>query len=87
MCAIPTVVAHNPARASELLGYQHLIHSASKHSSTSAWLKYDAQFRTLAASNSQLRWDLRHSELWLDNVVIQTSSSSATRTRWHVRKM
>ena len=79
---IATVVAHNPAQASELLGYQRLIHSASKHSSTSAWLKYDAQFRTLAASNSQLRWDLRHSELWLDNVVIQTSSSSATRTRW-----
>ena len=81
---IATVVAHNPPRASELLGYQRLIHSASKHSSTSAWLKYDAQFCTLAASNSQLCWDLyiRHSELWLDNVVIQISSSSATRTRW-----
>ena len=63
---IATIVAHNPARASELLGYQHQIHSASNHFSTSTWLKYDAQFRTLAASNPQLCWDLRHSELWLD---------------------
>ena len=79
---IATIVAHNPARASELLGYQRLIYSASKHANTSAWLKYDAQFRTLAASNPQLRWDLRHSELWLENVAIQTSASSATRTHW-----
>ena len=39
------------------------------HFSTSTWLKYDAQFRTLAASNPQLRWDLRHSELWLDSLA------------------
>ena len=75
---IATVVAHNPSRAAELLGYQRLIHSASKHFSTSAWLNYDMQFRTLAASNSQLQWNLRHSELWLDNLASQTSQN----TRW-----
>ena len=32
--------AHNPSQASEPLGYQHLIHSASKHFSTPAWLNY-----------------------------------------------
>ena len=51
---ISTIVAHNPSQAFELLGYQHLIHSASKHFSTPAWLNYDVQFRTLAASNPQL---------------------------------
>ena len=79
---IATVVAHNPGRASELLGYQRLIHSASKHFNTASWLKYDAQFRTLAASNPQLRWDSRHPDLWLDSLAIQTSSNSATRSRW-----
>ena len=44
---IATVVTHNPGRASELLGYQRLIQSASKHFNTASWLKYDAQFRTL----------------------------------------
>ena len=72
---IATIVAHNSDRASEILGYQRLIHSASKHFSTSTWLKYDAQFRTLAVSNPQLRWDLRHSELRLDSLAIQTDSS------------
>ena len=79
---IATVVAHNPGRASELLGYLRLIHSASKHFNTASWLKYDAQFRTLAASNPQLRWDSRHPDLWLDSLAIQTSSNSATRSRW-----
>jgi len=73
---IATIVAHNPSQASELLGYQHLIHSASKHFGTSAWLKYDVQFRTLAASNPQLWWDLWHSELWLENLAFQNSSYS-----------
>ena len=78
---IATVVAHNPSRAAELLGYQRLIYSASKHFSTSAWLNYDMQFRTLAASNPQLQWNLHHSELWLDNLALQTGSSSPN-TRW-----
>ena len=78
---IATIVAHNPSRASELLGYQRLIHSASKHFSTAAWLKYDVQFRTLAACNPQLRWDLRHSELWLENLAFQNSSYSS-RGHW-----
>ena len=78
---IATVAAHNPSRALKLLGYQRLIHSANKHFSTSAWLNYDVQFRTLAASNSQLQWNLRHSELWLENLAFQTSSSSQ-KTCW-----
>ena len=79
---IATVVANNPGRASELLGYQRLIHFASKQFNTASWLKYDAQFRTLAASNPQLRWDSRHSDLWLDSLDIQTSSNSSTRSQW-----
>ena len=78
---IAIVVAHNPSRALELLGYQRLIHSASKHFNTSAWLNYDVQFRTLAAANPQLQWNLRHSELWLDNMASHTGSSLPN-TRW-----
>ena len=78
---IATVVAHNPSRAAELLGYQCLIHSASKHFSTSAWLNYDMQFRTLAASHPQLQWNLHHLELWLNNMASQTYSFSPN-TRW-----
>ena len=73
---IAIIVAHNTSRASELLGYQRLIHSASKHFSTPAWLNYDVQFRTLAASNPQLRWDLHHSELWLENLASQANPCS-----------
>ena len=62
---IATVVAHNPSRASELLGYQHLIHLANKHFCASAWLNYDVQLRTLGGSNPQFQWNLHHSELWL----------------------
>ena len=72
---IATIVAHNPATALELLEYQHLIHSA-----TFTWLKYEAQFGTLAASNPILRWDLRHSELRLDSLAIQTGPSLSART-------
>ena len=71
---ISTTVACNPSRASELLGYQRLIHSASKHFSTPAWLNYYVQFRILATPNPQLRWNLGHSELWLENLVSQSSS-------------
>ena len=42
---------------------------------------YDMQFRTLAASNPQLQWNLRHSEFWLDNLASQTCSFSLN-TRW-----
>ena len=76
---IAIVVAYNPSQAAELLGYERLIHSASKHFSTLAWLNYDMQFRTLAASNPQLQWNLRHSELWLDNLASQTDSFSLNR--------
>ena len=72
---IATIVAHNPATALELLEYQHLIHSA-----TFTWLKYKAQFGTLAASNPLLRWDSSHSELRLDSLAIQTGPSLSART-------
>ena len=78
---IVTIVAHNPSWVSELLRYQQLIHSASKHFSTPAWPNYDVQFCTLAASNPQLHWNVRHYELWLENLAFQTSSSMP-KSRW-----
>ena len=64
---IATIVAHNPARGLELLGYQYLIHSA-----TFTWLKYEVSiFAPWQWPNPLLCWDLRHSELWLDSLAIQ----------------
>ena len=80
---IATVVAHNPGQASELLGYQRLIHSVSKHFNTASWLKYDAQF---------VRWQCltpnyagtRATQIcgWTAYIATQTSSNSSTRSRW-----
>ena len=58
---IAIIVTHNSARASKPLGYQCLIHSASKHFTTSAWLEWDVQFCMLAASNPKI-WNKCHFE-------------------------
>ena len=58
-----------PVRAPELVAYQRIITSASIQYPLAAWLNYDIQFRTLAASDPFLRWDTRHTELWLQCVT------------------
>ena len=42
---------HAPARAAELIAYQCISTSASIQYPTAAWLSYDVQFCTLAASD------------------------------------
>ena len=76
---LSTLLAVNPSRALELLGYQRLITSANLQLPFSAWMSYDIRFRTLAASNSALRWDIRHPDLWLECL---TFSRTATSSRW-----
>ena len=58
------VIDHTPARAAEFIVYQCIITSASIQYPTAAWLNYDVQFRTLAASEPALHWDVRHTDLW-----------------------
>jgi len=74
---LTVILSHNPARALELVGYQRIITSASHTFPLKAWLRYDGQFRTMAASNPYLRWDQRHQELWYENM-----SSTTTTQRW-----
>ena len=50
------VIDYTPARAAELVAYQHIITSASIQYPTAAWLNYDVQFCTLAASDPALHW-------------------------------
>ena len=76
---IATVVAHNPGRASELLGYQRLIHFASKHFSTASWLKYDAQFHMLETSNP-ITLGLVPPRFAAGRLTIQTSPNYSTRS-------
>ena len=63
------IINHSPACAPQLVAYQRIITSASIHYPLSAWLNYDVQFRTLAASDSLVCWDIRHTDLWLQCVT------------------
>jgi len=58
-------VAHKPSQALQLIAYQSIISSASAHYPLNAWLNYDMHFRIMAASDPTIRWDVRHSDLWL----------------------
>ena len=73
------VIDHTPARAAEFVAYQRIITSASIQYLTAAWLNYDVQFRTLAASDPTLRWDARHTDLWLQ---FMTSAKPTQSARW-----
>ena len=57
-------IDHAPACAPQLVAYQWIITSASNQYSLVAWLNYDVHFRTLAASDISLQWDVRLTELW-----------------------
>ena len=72
------LINHSPVRAPQLVAYQRIITSASTQYPLAAWLNYDVQFRTLAASDPSLRWDTRHTDLWLQCV---TAASNST-IRW-----
>ena len=52
------LIDHAPARTPQLVAYQRIITSASNHYPLAAWLNYDIRFRTLAASDPSLRWDV-----------------------------
>ena len=67
----------NPTRALELVGYQSIITFASHTFLLKAWLRYDGQFCTMAASNPYLPWDQHHKELWYENM-----SNTTTTWRW-----
>ena len=69
------LINHSPARAPQLVAYQRIITSASTQYPLAAWLNYDIQFRTLAASDTSLRWDTRHTDLWLQCVTAPSLST------------
>ena len=71
---LTVVLAHNPTRALELIGYQRIITSASLSLPLHAWLKYDGQFRTMAACNPYLWCDQRHPDLWHETMTYVTST-------------
>ena len=72
-------IDHMPFRAPSLIAYQRIITSASIQYPLESWLSYDVQFRTLAAADPSLRWDIRHADLWLQCV---THSSAQQSRRW-----
>ena len=66
---LAVILAHNPSRAVERFGYQRLICYAHTLLPLESWLQYDYKFRTLAAADPLLRWDQRHSDLWLERLA------------------
>ena len=71
-CAYVSVfTAQYPLRALEMLGYQRIITMAAKRFPTGlAWLRYDVEFRTLAARDKTLRWDVQHPYLWMQCMAV-----------------
>ena len=63
----------------DLVAYQRLICEASRHASSEAWLLYDRKFRMVAATNPQLHWGQKHSELWLECFVGSLAPGSSKR--------
>ena len=76
---LAVTIDHMPSRAPSLIAYQRIITSASVQYPLESWLTYDIQFRTLAASNPSLRWDVRHADLWLQCI---TPSRTLHSGRW-----
>ena len=54
------MVAHNPARSVELLGYQYLIQNAQQQFTTESVFDYNKAFRRHAAEHPHTRWDTIH---------------------------
>lgn len=60
-------ISFNPSCAPYLVAYQRIITSASIKHPLHAWLSYDIKFRTKAASDPSLQWDVRDIDLWLEH--------------------
>ena len=56
----------NPSCAPHLIAYQRIITSANSQHPLHTWLSYDMRFRTKAANDPSLRWDIRDLDLWLE---------------------
>ena len=55
-----------PSFAPHLIAYQRIITSANSRHPLHAWVSYDIKFRTKAANDPSLRWDIRDLDLWLE---------------------
>ena len=73
------MVDHNPSKASELIAYHAIITLASRQYPLHAWLNYDTQFCITAASYRTLRWEMRHSDLWLKCITPFATASQPGR--------
>ena len=58
------VIASQPERSQDLLGYQSLIIEAKMQYEGSGWLSYDRRFRLNAAAQPDQKWSLMDGTLW-----------------------
>ena len=71
-------VDHAPTRATELVAYQCIIAPASTQYPPTAWLNYDVHFCMLAASDPNLHWDVRHTDLLFKCMTARSTQSACT---------
>lgn len=71
-------ISINPACAPQLMAYQRIITTANSDHPLNAWISYDIKFRTKAANDPTLRWDVRELDLWLECFP----GTSAQPNRW-----
>lgn len=76
---LTVTLTHNPARALGLVGYQRIITSANHSLPLKAWIQYDGQFWTPAASNPHFCWDQHHPELWYEAMA---TANTQRDTKW-----
>ena len=69
-------ISLNPSCAPYLIAYQRIITSASTSHPLQAWVSYDVKFRTKAASDPSLRWDIQDLDLWLEHFPGTAAQSS-----------
>jgi len=60
-------VSINPTCAPHLIAYQRIIKTANSDHPLNAWISYDIKFRTKAANDLTLRWDIRELDLCLES--------------------
>ena len=56
----------DPSCAPQLIAYQRIITTANSDHPLQSWINYDKKFRTQAANNPSLRWDIQDTDLWLE---------------------
>ena len=69
-----TLLAADPSRGPELVGYQAIIAQANAEYQFTAWSRYDTAFRLWASKTPGARWDTINNHLWAQCFTVRASA-------------